>query len=396
MSNEPTQIIEIQEEASIQAPPGLKGLIITDTRVGGVRGREGFFHYRQYSAVDLARHRSLEEAWHLLFEGELPSSDELAAFKREIAAQQQIPDALMPLLQELSRLGDPWSPLDALRGALSALGTVQGLQPCFDIDDRQRRRDAMGVSARVASLAAALWRLHRGERPIEPDPDQGYAANYLRMLTGSQPRPEHARALEQYLIATIDHGFNASTFTSRVIASTGADLAACVVGALGAFSGPLHGGSPSRVLDTLDAIEASSGIDDWLRPRIVAGERIMGFGHAVYRTRDPRSQLLSEVAEDLGGERVAFATQVEARVLSLLAELKPGRELHTNVEFYAGVVLEICGIPREMFTPTFASSRVIGWCANILEQLEDPRILRPRARYAGPPAPQPLPEVVTH
>jgi citrate synthase len=189
----------------------------------------------------------------------------------------------------------------------------------------------------------------------------------------------------------MDHGFNASTFTARVIAATGADLAACVVGAIGAFSGPLHGGSPARALETLDAIGHVDQIDEWVRPRILSGERMMGFGHAVYRTEDPRARMLREVAVGHGGARVDFALEVERRVLALLDELKPGRELHTNVEFWAGVVMELCGLPRPMFTPTFLTSRVIGWCANVLEQTADNCIIRPSARYVGPPAPQPLP-----
>jgi citrate synthase len=369
----------------------LKGVIVTDTEIGGVRGEEGFYHYRQYSAVDLARERSLEEVWYLVFEGKLPSATELAAFKDEIAPLQTLPDRVLSLLGELAHVGDPWSPLDALRTAISLLAAESGLRPVFDITPEERRSDALMMCARVPTLACALWRLHRGEAPIPPDPGLDGATNYLRMLNGHWPAPEHARALEQYLISTIDHGFNASTFTARVIAATGADLGAAVVGALGAFSGPLHGGSPGRALETLDAIGEPANIDAWVRPRIEAGERMMGFGHAVYRTRDPRARMLAEVADRLGGEKVAFARAVERRVLELLAELKPGRELHTNVEFYAGVVMDICGIPIPMFTPTFASSRVIGWCAHILEQARDRQIIRPSARYSGPEAPQPLP-----
>jgi citrate synthase len=243
----------------------------------------------------------------------------------------------------------------------------------------------------VPTLLAAQHRLGNGQEPIAPREDLSYAANYLYMLTGQEPSDQHARAIERYLISTIDHGFNASTFTARVIASTGADVAACVVGAVGALSGPLHGGAPSRALDLLDAIGMPERIDPYLREQITSGERIMGFGHAVYRTEDPRSRLLRDTAQELGGQRVDFAVEVEARVLDLLAELKPERELYTNVEFYAGVVMEGCGLPREMFTPTFASSRVIGWCAHILEQARDRKIIRPGARYVGPPPPDPVP-----
>jgi citrate synthase len=211
------------------------------------------------------------------------------------------------------------------------------------------------------------------------------------MITGTEPAPEHVRAVEQYLVATVDHGFNASTFTARVVASTGADVAAAVVAAIGAFSGPLHGGAPDRALAALDEIGSPDRIDGWVRAKVAAGDRIMGFGHAVYRTEDPRAVLLRETARGLGGDLVDFACAVEERVVAVLAELKPDRSLYANVEFYAGVVMELCGVPREMFTPTFAVSRVVGWAANVLEQATERRIIRPAARYVGPPPPQPVP-----
>ena len=248
------------------------------------------------------------------------------------------------------------------------------------------------MCAVVPTLLTALYRLQHGWEIIDPDPSLAYAANYLFMMKGEVPSPEHARAVEQYLITTVDHGFNASTFTARVITSTGADLAAAVVGGIGALSGPLHGGAPSRALDMLDAIGTIDNADAWIRDAIERGDRLMGFGHRVYKTDDPRSTLLRSVAERLGGPNVEFAKQVEERCVDLLAELKPGRKLYANVEFYAGVVMDICGVPREMFTPTFASSRVIGWTSHILEQAADNRLIRPSAQYVGTPPPVPVPE----
>jgi citrate synthase len=193
------------------------------------------------------------------------------------------------------------------------------------------------------------------------------------------------------MILTIDHGFNASTFTARVIASTGADLAAAIVGAIGALSGPLHGGAPSRALDMLDAIGTPDRAEDWIRDAVARGDRIMGFGHRVYKTDDPRSVFLREVARSLGGELVDFAEQVERTTVDVLAELKPGRRLYTNVEFFAGVVMHTCGIPRQMFTPTFAASRTIGWATHVMEQAADNRLIRPAARYVGAAPPEPVP-----
>ncbi|MEU6886611.1 citrate synthase/methylcitrate synthase [Streptomyces viridosporus] len=371
----------------VEVPRGLAGVVVTDTRIGDVRGTEGFYHYRQYSAVDLARSRSFEDVWHLFVHGELPDADRSAAFTAETAALRRLPDGLRAALPVIAAAGGRSGPLAGMRTALSLLGAAKGFAPVYDIDADRRRRDALEATAAVPTLLTALHRLGRGLEPVEPRTDLSYAANYLYMLTGSEPDGERVRALEQYLISTIDHGFNASTFTARVIASTGADVAACLAGAVAALSGPLHGGAPSRALDTLDAIGTAERIDAWVREQVLAGERIMGFGHAVYRTEDPRSRMLREVAQRFGGPRVDFAVAVERRVEAILAELKPGRELHTNVEFYAGLVMELCGLPREMFTPTFAAARVVGWSAHIVEQAEDSKIIRPAARYTGPPAP---------
>jgi len=239
---------------------------------------------------------------------------------------------------------------------------------------------------------AAAHNLGAGRPPVEPRRDLSAAANYLWMVTGTAPTPVHARAVEQYQILTIDHGFNASTFTARVITSTGADLAAAVCGAIGALSGPLHGGAPSRALDMLDDIGTPERADAWLRAAVDRGDRVMGFGHRVYKTDDPRSLFLRDVARSLGGPLVDLATQVEQTAVDVLAEMKPGRRLFTNVEFYAGVVMNTCGIPRDMFTPTFAAGRVIGWSAHVIEQAAHNRLIRPSARYTGPPPPVPVPE----
>ncbi|MBK6010551.1 citrate synthase/methylcitrate synthase [Streptomyces sp. MBT53] len=375
----------------IEVPRGLAGVVVTDTRIGDVRGTEGFYHYRQYSAVELAQTRGFEDVWHLLANGELPDAEQSAAFAAETAALRRLPDEVRAALPAVAAASGTSGPLSGMRTALSLLGAAKGFRPVYDIGADPRRRDTLVASAAVPTLLTALYRLGRGLDPVEPREDLSYAANYLYMLTGSEPDKQQARAIEQYLISTIDHGFNASTFTARVIASTGADVAACLVGAVGALSGPLHGGAPSRALDTLDAIGTPDRIDPWIRESVLAGDRIMGFGHAIYRTEDPRSRMLREVAQQFGGPRVEFAVEVERQVEAILAELKPGRELHTNVEFYAGLVMELCGLPREMFTPTFAAARVVGWGANVVEQAEDSKIIRPVARYVGVGAPVAVP-----
>jgi len=386
------QIQPVVHPGAIEAPPGLEGVIVAETSVGDVRGREGFYHYRQYDAVELAARRPLEDVWFLLFDGHLPSAAERDAFVAEVRASRAIPDAVRPVLPVIAR--ESSSVMEALRTTLSLVAAAEGFRPTLDIPADRRRADAVRICAVTPTLIMALHRLREGAEPIAPRDDLGYGANYLWMLTGEEPDPDIARAVEQYQITTIDHGFNASTFTARVIVSTGADVGAAVTGAIGALSGPLHGGAPSRALDLLDAIGTPNNARPYLVELVRRGERIMGFGHRVYKTVDPRSQFLRGVAERIGAPKVEFAKQVERTVVDVLAELKPGRDLYANVEFYAGVVMD-CALPRSLFTPTFASSRIIGWCANVLEQAADNRIIRPSARYVGPPPPVPVPDEPT-
>ena len=372
-------------------PPGLKGVVVADTEVSDVCGEEGFYHYRQYSAVELAERRTLEDCWRLLLDGELPRDRaEREAFAAEVRPLRSASPLVMRALPAIAGASEP---LEGLRTAISLAAAERGLRPLYDIDQLARRADALFVAALTPTLLTALYRLRQGEEPVPPRPELEAGANYLWMLTGVQPSAVHAGAIERYLTSTIDHGFSASTFTARVIASTGADLGACLVGAIGALSGPLHGGATSRALELLDEIGSPERARSVIESKVRRGERIMGFGHAVYRTEDPRSNMLREVARQLGGPLADLALKVESTVVEVLAELKPGRRLYTNVEFYAGVVMAACGIPPEMFTPTFASSRVIGWTANVLEQAQDPKIIRPSARYVGPPPPQPVPEL---
>lgn len=381
----------ITVDGPIEVPPGLRNVIVTETELGDVRGGEGFYHYRQYSAIDLARSKTVEDVWFLLFEGRLPTASERDDFLAELAPLRVLPAEVQAVLPAIASAGPVFNPLAGLRSALSVLAAARQLPPLWDADRARRKADAMLVCAVTPTILAALYRLREGQEPLEPWADLTAAANWLYLVTGNEPEAEQARAIEHYLISTIDHGFNASTFTARVIASTGADVVSAVAGAIGAFSGPLHGGAPDRALASLDEIGTPDRIDGWVRAKVSAGDRIMGFGHAVYRTEDPRSIMLRDIAVELGGDLVDFATTVERRIVEVLAELKPGRNLYANVEFYAGVVMSLCGLPRAMFTPTFAVSRVIGWSANILEQADDPKIIRPAARYVGPVPPVPVP-----
>ena len=294
--------------ALIDVPRGLNGVAVTDTTIGDVRGDEGYYHYRGRSAVDLARRSTLEDVAALV---------------------------LGAPLDRYRRLPDGVVLTGGLRTAMSSLGEAMGCGSLLDLSADERRDQVVRFCSAMPTLVASLH--HRARRT--PDADAGRAADYLRMLTGSSPDALTARAIEQYMILVIDHGFNASTFTARVIASTGADVGACMTGAVGALTGPLHGGAPGRVLDMLDAIGDASEAGEWIRAWLDAGGRLMGFGHAVYRAEDPRSELLRE---------------------------------------------EACRIPRHLMTATFAISRTIGWAAHILEQAAEGKLIRPSAHYTGP------------
>jgi citrate synthase len=373
-----------------EAPAGLAGVSVAHTRVSDVLGRQGFYHYRGYNAVDIARRGRVEDAWYLFLRGELPTPADLAEFTGHSAAWRELPDGVADLLPAIARQSPPGS-LAALRTAISLCAQALGCKPWTDQSATETAEQAARLSALMPVLAAALFRLASGLDMIAPRADLGYSDNYLYMITGEVPDDRSRYAVERYLMLTIDHGFNNSTFTSRVISSSGADLGAVVTGALGALSGPFHGGAPARVFDMLDAIGSPENAEPWLRHAIEHGDKLMGFGHRIYKTVDPRSELLHEVARELHSERVEFSEFVEKTAVELLAELKPGRDLYANVEFYAGVVLEAAGLPREMFTATFACSRIIGWMANVLEQIEDNRIFRPLAHYDGPAAPREFP-----
>jgi len=376
--------------APYEAPAGLAGVSVARTGVSDVLGRLGFYHYRGYNAVDIARRGRVEDAWYLLMRGELPTAEQRVEFARETAALRELPAGVAELLPAIARLSQPGS-LASLRTAVSAAAQAMGCQPWTDQSAAETAEQAIRLSAIMPVLAAQLFRLASGQAVVQPRSDLGYSDNYLYMITGTVPDDRSRYAVERYLMLTIDHGFNNSTFTSRVIASSGADLGAVVSGALGALSGPFHGGAPARVFDMLDAIGTPENAESWLRRAIEHGDKLMGFGHRIYKTVDPRSELLHEVARELRSQRVEFSEVVEQTAVRLLAELKPGRELYANVEFYAGVVLEAAGLPREMFTATFACSRIIGWMANVLEQIADNRIFRPLAHYEGPTAPREFP-----
>lgn len=352
---------------------GLEGVVAASTRLSHVDGERGELVIAGYPVDELAEHATFEETTWLLWHGELPSAAQLEAFRSALAAARALSPATEALLRECAKAG--LEPMDALR---AAAGTIS-----------LRTDEPAGIVACMPTIVAAYRRLLRGQEPIGPRADLGHAASFLYLLNGQVPDPEQVRGLETYLNTVVDHGLNASTFTARVITSTGSDLVSAVVGAIGALKGPLHGGAPGPALDMVFEIGDASRAEAFLRKKIEAGEKLMGFGHRVYKVRDPRADVLAKAAERMytrAGDMSLYtlARHVEATAIRLLEEYKPGRRLQTNVEFYTALLLHGLGLEVPLFTPTFAISRVSGWIAHALEQQRANRIIRPQSEYTGP------------
>ena len=268
--------------------------------------------------------------------------------------------------------------LDVLRTAISTLGTGVPLKKP-DISD------AITITAKIPTINAAFDRLRRGQEPVDPLPELGHAENYIHMLTGKEPDSVKADALNKYLILLADHGMNSSTFTARVVASTWSDMYSAITAAIGALKGPLHGGAPAPVLQMLKDIDSPERAESWIRNELKAGRRLMGFGHRVYRTTDPRAEILRDIASKTADKKFFdLARHVEETALRVLQEEKLRKKLYTNVEFYSAVVMDSVGLPSDLFTATFAASRSVGWSANVLEQVANNRLIRPEIEYTGP------------
>jgi citrate synthase len=358
--------------------PGLEGVVATETCLSSVNGEAGALIIAGFLVEELASRASFEETVYLLWHDALPDSRQLATFREELAGQRGLPGATLDLLRAAAAERAP--AMDALR---MAAGTIS-----LEVSE-DSYAEALAMVARFPTIAAAYWRLLGGEEPVAPDSELGHAANYLYMLTGEKPGAESVRALETYLNAASDHGMNASTFAARVIISTRSDVVSAIVGAIGALKGLLHGGAPGPALDVVFEIGESNRAEAVLREKLERGERLMGFGHRIYRVRDPRADVLASAAERLyategDGEIYELALEAEKTALRLLAEYKPGRNLQTNVEFYTALLLHGLGLPVQLFTPTFAASRVAGWTAHCFEQQALDRIIRPQSAYVGP------------
>jgi citrate synthase len=358
--------------------PGLEGVVAAETRLSHVDGQRGQLIIAGHPVEDLAASASFEEVIFLLWNGRLPRTTELISLRDRLAGQRALPEPTLYLLREAAQR-DVRS-MDALR---MAAGTL-------DLDASEDL--ALAATARFPMMVAAYWRMRHGQEPLAPDPRLDHAANYLYVLSGVRPAPVQSRALETYLNTVSDHGLNASTFTARTIISTGSDLISALVGAIGALKGPLHGGAPGPALDMVFEIGEIENTEPYLRAMLQRGERIMGFGHRVYKVRDPRAEVLSAAAEELytsgnaiQGDLALYnrAKHVENTAVMLLEKYKPGRNLQTNVEFYTALLLHGLGLPTDLFTPTFAVGRVAGWIGHCLEQQQYGRLIRPASTYIG-------------
>jgi citrate synthase len=363
-----------KEAVSKSKKGGLEGVVAATTAISKVEGTAGRLIYRGYNIHDLARTTSFEEVAHLLWFGDLPNKEELLDLKIRLLADRTMPDAILRILNDLPATIEP---MDALRTVTSAWGAMS-------IKGKPTIEQAIAVTARFPIFLAAFHRLRNGLQPLESHPELGHAANYLYLLTGKIPEEQHVKALDAYLVLLADHGMNASTFTARVVASTESDIVSALVAAIGALKGPLHGGAPSKVMDMLEAIGTTENAENWLRSALARGERLMGFGHRVYKTEDPRAEELRGLARLADPREFVLASRVEELALALLKEQKPDQRLNTNVEFYSAVLLGAVGLPGDLFTPTFAVSRAAGWTAHILEQISNNRLIRPEADYTGP------------
>jgi citrate synthase len=350
-----------------------------ETAITGIDGAAGVLTYRGYRVADVVAHLGYEDTAALLLWGARPGE----AGARDLTTELRDHRNLEPELERLlTALPAEAPPVDGFRTVVSAMEDIARIYPPTD-------REAVSLIAQCPTIVSRLHQRSTRSTARAPDARLGHVANYLWMVQGKEPPPERVRALERYFVLLADHGISASTFALRIVLSTRADLASAASAALGALKGPLHGGAPPEVLDMLDAVGSADQIEPWIDRTLDRRGRLYGFGHPTYRVEDPRATLLREFAKEVAAPaRYALARRFEEVALDRLAQRRPGQPIFTNVDFYGAVLLEGVGLPRELFTPTFALARTAGWSAHALEQVAEGRLVRPPERYVGP-APRP-------
>ena len=368
----------------IEVARGLKGVVSHATQLSEVDGQAGRLVIRGYDIHALAGRVTFEEAAYLLWHGDLPNRQQLEACQQHMAVARHLPGPIMDVLRAAARQA---TGMHALRLGAASLSLDE--PHADDLSLESNRRLALRITARMPALVAHHYRLRQGQSICEPPEHLGFAAGYLYMLEGREPDPARVDGLNAYLVTVLEHGLNASTFVARAIASSDADMVSAITGAVGSLKGHRHGGVPGPVLEMLTEIGTLDRTEAWVRAALGRGERIMGFGHRIYKVRDPRAEVLVKAAEKLAwqtGDRqlLDLTAAVERVTVKVLEEVKPGRDLYANVELYAALILHAVGIPSEIFTPTFAISRTAGWTAHVLEQCADNLLIRPESVYVGP------------
>ncbi len=366
---------------------GLRGVKVADTKISFIDGDKGILIYRGYRIEELAERSSFMETAYLLLNGDLPEAGQLADFDKQVRAAREIPDYVYDCLKKLPKDANP---MDVLQGSVPLLAMAD---PDLTGETRDANvRMAIRLIARLPIVTAAWERIRNGLEPLPVDENLPHAANFLWQLTGKKPSKEMAHDLDVCLILHADHTFNASTFACREVCSTRAHMYAAVAAGVGALSGSLHGGANTRVMGMLLKLESEKDLAKWVNDRIDQGERIMGMGHAVYKTMDPRAKFLKEMASRLGKstgqekwDRLSKSLE-EAAVAEF--DRRGKTEIRPNVDFYSAPVYHMMGIPRDLFTPIFAISRIAGWCSHIIEEKfaeaqEKPALYRPQAEYVG-------------
>jgi len=358
------------------AATGLRGVVVGTSTVSDVVGDKGELIYQGYNIHDLARNSNFEEVAFLLWNKRLPTRSELDELRRQIGESYAVPSQVIDLIRQLPREADP---IDVLRTAVSALESYD--PAARDLSPAASHRTSIKLTAQFATLVAAAERIRRGEEPIAALPNENIATNFLYMLKGEKPSEHDAHIFDVCLVLHADHELNASTFTARVVAGTLASLYASVVAAIGALSGPLHGGANTNVMKTLLEIGDVENVETFVKRALAEKRKMMGFGHAVYKTEDPRATHLRQFSKEMG-ERAGQSKWYE---MSRKVEAVMMREkgLYPNVDFYSASTYYMMGIPLDLYTPIFAVSRITGWTAHVLEQYADNKLIRPRAEYVG-------------
>ena len=365
----------------VEIARGLEGITVAETRLGFIDGQKGILRYCGYPIEELAKHSTFEETAWLLWNNALPTKAQLQRFDQQLKKNRALPKLMLEILPKVVKQRKDVAAMDVLRTGISALGTLYD----SDISQEALRKKAIGIFAKAPTIIATLHRIREGKKPVPPDPKLGHAANFLYMLTGKKPDPEAAKIIDTCLVLHAEHGFNASTFAARVTCSTLSDLHAAITSAIGTLKGPLHGGANIAAQKQIREIGKPERAEKYVLAKLAKKERIMGFGHRVYKVKDPRAIILERYAGQLAKkskEPEIFA--IQQKVEEVVVREKGEKGIHANVDFYSGTTYHYLGIPAYLYPTIFALARIAGWIAHCFEQYADNRLIRPRGHYVGP------------